>query len=277
MLLALGVAVLLLQGQAPSPAPDRKPSVALTAFCTSTIEPGFYQSLQTRFGTLLGKGGLNVITPGDLSAVLGLERQKQLLGCSQEASCLAELGGAMGVEALVSGCVVKGSGGYTATVRAVSTKDARPIAAYSERTPTDEALQDWLDQQASLIAKDLRQSMGLAELVAAPQRKGRPVTIALGVASLLGLGGGIALGVLAQGSSDKLLGAVHPRPEATTLATSARSLGLGATVSYAAAGLCAAVALVFFFVEPGLRGAVSERSAPLDALAAAFGPFGGVP
>jgi hypothetical protein len=44
--------------------------------------------------------GLEVITSHDITAALGVERQKQLLGCA-ESSCLAELGGAMGVDYIV--------------------------------------------------------------------------------------------------------------------------------------------------------------------------------
>src|SRR3712207_8464674 len=41
----------------------------------------------------------DVIGPSEIRAVIGLERQKQLLGCSDESSdCLAEIGGARSEE-----------------------------------------------------------------------------------------------------------------------------------------------------------------------------------
>jgi hypothetical protein len=46
--------------------------------------------------------GFQVITPTDIGAALGLERQKQILGCT-ESSCLAEIGGAMGADYIVHG------------------------------------------------------------------------------------------------------------------------------------------------------------------------------
>src|SRR5262245_60639309 len=53
---------------------------------------------------LSAQGGVSVTTPAQISAVLGVERQKQLLGCSDSSeSCSAELAGALGVEALIIG------------------------------------------------------------------------------------------------------------------------------------------------------------------------------
>ncbi len=53
---------------------------------------------------LEARGDLKVVTSKDIEAMLGFDRQKQLLGCA-EASCAAELGGAMGVEWIVAGSI----------------------------------------------------------------------------------------------------------------------------------------------------------------------------
>ncbi len=57
-------------------------------------------------------GAFKVITSDAIRAMLALEKQKQMLGCT-EASCLAEIGGALGVDYLVSGRVTAlgGAGG----------------------------------------------------------------------------------------------------------------------------------------------------------------------
>ncbi|MFO0727600.1 MAG: hypothetical protein U1E65_27730 [Myxococcota bacterium] len=46
-----------------------------------------------------------VIARDDIRAVLNLEAQKQLLGCADSTSCLGEIGGALGVDLLLSGHV----------------------------------------------------------------------------------------------------------------------------------------------------------------------------
>jgi TolB-like protein len=47
----------------------------------------------------------DVVSSADISSLLGLEKQKQLLQCGEDSSCLAELGGALGVDYLLSGSV----------------------------------------------------------------------------------------------------------------------------------------------------------------------------
>jgi hypothetical protein len=49
--------------------------------------------------------GLDTIGRSDITSLLGFERERQLLGCSQDTSCLAELGGALGVDYLLTGTV----------------------------------------------------------------------------------------------------------------------------------------------------------------------------
>jgi TolB-like protein len=51
-------------------------------------------------------GKFDVITKGDVKAILGYEAQAQLLGCG-EASCMVDLGGALGAAYLVSGSLSK--------------------------------------------------------------------------------------------------------------------------------------------------------------------------
>src|SRR5437588_1100689 len=51
-------------------------------------------------------GKFDVITKSDVKAILGYEAQAQLLGCG-EASCMVDLGGALGAAYLVSGSLSK--------------------------------------------------------------------------------------------------------------------------------------------------------------------------
>src|SRR3954470_21966545 len=51
-------------------------------------------------------GKFDVITKADVKAILGYEAQAQLLGCA-EASCMVDLGGALGAAYLVSGSLGK--------------------------------------------------------------------------------------------------------------------------------------------------------------------------
>src|SRR4051812_9527469 len=50
--------------------------------------------------------GVRVVTEQEISALLGLERQREILGCA-EGSCLIELGNALGVDGVLLGHVAK--------------------------------------------------------------------------------------------------------------------------------------------------------------------------
>jgi len=73
----------------------------------------------------------------DVNAVLTADRQKSLLGCDS-ASCMAEIGGAIGAEIVIHGEVGRLGSQYTLSLTALSTTASTPLARLSELTPTDE-------------------------------------------------------------------------------------------------------------------------------------------
>jgi len=128
--------------------------VASTTWESSGVEAKLTEVLEGRFIQLLREAGLQVTSPKDMTAILGLERQKQLLGCGTD-SCTAELAGALGVDAILSASIVKAGSGYTASLRAISATNGAPLSALSERVKNIDALQDWLDTSARQMAAEL--------------------------------------------------------------------------------------------------------------------------
>ena len=54
------------------------------------------------------RGFFQVISQQDIATMLGLERQKQLMGCADDStSCLAELSGALGARFVMSGTLTR--------------------------------------------------------------------------------------------------------------------------------------------------------------------------
>lgn len=47
--------------------------------------------------------GFEVIGKSDITAMLGFEKQKKVMGCTEDSSCLAEIGGALGVDFILVG------------------------------------------------------------------------------------------------------------------------------------------------------------------------------
>ncbi len=83
------------------------------------------------YGELLAQrlrsGGTTVLTARDLGVVLGVERQKQLLGC-EESSCVAELAGALGTDGVIIGDVGKLGSALAQHSAKVANADAMPEA-----------------------------------------------------------------------------------------------------------------------------------------------------
>ena len=49
-------------------------------------------------------GGLSVMAESDIAALLGMEKTKEMLGCT-DAGCIAEVGGALGVDRVIHGSI----------------------------------------------------------------------------------------------------------------------------------------------------------------------------
>jgi len=75
---------------------------------------------------------LDAIGRSDIESILGFEKQKKILGCTEEASCLAEIGGALGVEYVVVGSLGRIGGLYRLDLKLVDTAKGRVRARTGE-------------------------------------------------------------------------------------------------------------------------------------------------
>jgi hypothetical protein len=74
------------------------------------------------------RGFFQVVSTRDVVALLGLERQKQLLGCGDEASsCLTELTGALDARFVVSGTLTLLGEGFQLSVQTLDARTAQPL------------------------------------------------------------------------------------------------------------------------------------------------------
>jgi hypothetical protein len=85
--------------------------------------------------------GHEVIGRSDIEQVLGLERMKDSLGCTST-TCMAEIGGALGVDELLSGSVVKLGSYLVVNLRRIEPKKARVLRNAERRVKNggDDAL-----------------------------------------------------------------------------------------------------------------------------------------
>ena len=116
------------------------------------IPPGVAAALgETLSGEVRRRAGAEVITQREIAAVLSLERQKEMLGCTSDA-CMAELGGALGCDRLVTGDVARLGESWLIHLRLVETARAR-VAAQADRRLRGGTIDDVLDQLPAMVAE----------------------------------------------------------------------------------------------------------------------------
>jgi TolB-like protein len=85
--------------------------------------------------------GFDVISQSDVAAMIGFEKQKQMLGCAEDSGCLAEIGGALGVDYVLSGQVGQIGSRYHLSLQLLDARKAKVasrVARFAERD--DDAL-----------------------------------------------------------------------------------------------------------------------------------------
>ena len=102
-------------------------------------------------GEVRRRAGAEVVTQREISAVLSLERQKAMLGCSSDA-CIAELGGALGCDRLVTGDLARLGESFLLHLRLVETGRAR-VLAQSDRRLRRGTIDDVLDALPGMVAE----------------------------------------------------------------------------------------------------------------------------
>ncbi|MCU0699202.1 MAG: hypothetical protein MUC96_22065 [Myxococcaceae bacterium] len=197
-------------------------------------------------------------TRTDVIAMLGLERQRQLLGCSGEGSnCTAELAGALGAEGVVRGEVAKLGDVYQLNVKVLSSVGAT-LYSTLRRVGSEDALLREADSLAREALVTLRFKL---RGIAPPAPIGPWVLVGVGAAVLVG---GVVAEVLAVADYTSLQSATEPgtlrrlRDDGKLKQTIGLSL-LGVGAATVAAGLLwrffgGEPAPVTAWVQPGAAG-----------------------
>jgi hypothetical protein len=92
-----------------------------------------------------------VITQREIASILSLEKQKEMLGCQTDA-CMAELGGALGADRLLSGDMAKLGESFLLHLRVVDVKKVR-VAAQADRRLRGRTIDDVLDVLPKMVGE----------------------------------------------------------------------------------------------------------------------------
>ncbi len=224
---------------------DPSTAVRLASFGLSfaDVSQGKAEFFTETFNQALIREGVRVTGRQDVAALLGLERQKQLLGCDETAaSCLAELGNALGVDGVITGNIAKLDGEYVIDLKVTSASSTRPLSLLTVQAASEGQLRQKLLEGAHTVAGELRRALGRSE-PAGVKSLPRTELTSTGTSGLREkawipavaggalLAGGVVTSVLARGKagaalSEQDLGAFHQRvQEGRTLETASLLLG----------------------------------------------------
>lgn len=187
------VALLLLA----APQPIRVAAPGFTGVRVDEKEAAFYA---VHLEQELARRGLRITSSREIQALVGLERQKQLLGCADtETSCIAELAGAMGADALLLGDIGRFNDLLQLNVRLLSTQNGAPWGNESVRGRTEEELLNTFPALADRLVASVERVLGRKLVIAAPFPWREVAGIsALAAAVIPGVYGGIAATVYSR-------------------------------------------------------------------------------
>jgi len=217
-----------------APAPERT-KVAVLDVRAVGVDPAKVEPLSALVASEVARReDLSVVAGTDLRALVGFEKQREALGCN-DASCLADVGGALGVRYLVATEVAVFAGAWLLTFSLVDVPRAAPVRRLTRQAASET---DVLSAAADGVAELVR-ALPRAEATDVPSGTARALTRgALGAGWLAAAIGGAIYGVAWTHDGERML-----RPDAEALRTKA-GVGLGLLAGGAVVGTAAAVLLM---------------------------------
>lgn len=233
MLSTLAVSVLV----ATTPA---RPRLAITSLAAAGEVDAAVASALTEAVTaeVAARGFFEPISSGEIATLLGLERQKQLLGCD-EGSCVTEIASALGAPFAMSGSLTRLQGLYQLNLQVMDTQKARTVARSTRLAKDFESLR-------ALIPWAVAEACGTP--LPPPPSRALPITL-VSVGGLALVGGGV-LGIIALNADAAVKGELRTDDEnRTVVLAGARSYQerfeqIALQKSLALAGLLSGAALV---------------------------------
>jgi len=186
--LLCSVLLAALLAAAPGPAPSGKPKLMVMELTPAGGVDKEVAGALTEAITneLASRGFFTVVSSKDIRTLLGLERQKQLLGCSEGSSCLAELAGAIGAKFVLSGSIAQLGDVFQLTLQTLDSEKAQPVGRSTR-----------LAKDLSTLREQLPFSVAEATATPLPPAPSRVLPYSLVGVGGLSLVGGLVLGLTA--------------------------------------------------------------------------------
>ncbi|MHB8873479.1 MAG: hypothetical protein ACYC8T_07300 [Myxococcaceae bacterium] len=111
-----------------------KPKLIVLDLSAAGVDPRVGSALSEAVtAEAASRGIFQVVSSQDVQTLLGVERQKQMMGCGEggSSSCLAELGGALGARFVMSGSVARLGPSFQLSLQTLDTKTLQPLGRSS--------------------------------------------------------------------------------------------------------------------------------------------------
>lgn len=114
--------------------------IAVLAFSASGVDPTVAASVtESVTAEIAVRGYFDPISATEIQTMLGVERQKALLGCGEE-NCVTELAGAIGAPYVMSGSLVKLEGVFQLNLTVIDSKKSRTVGRSTKLVKDFESL-----------------------------------------------------------------------------------------------------------------------------------------
>jgi len=202
------------------------------------------------------RGFFQVVTSRDLQTLVGLERQKQLMGCGEASgSCLAELGGALGAKVVLSGSVTRLGPNLQLNLQALDSSRALPLGRTTRIAPDIDPLR-----------KSLPYAVAEVLGIPSPTPPSRVVPYSLMGGGAVAVLAGAGMGVLAFAQEEAFLRELELGSrqqgileDAESYRQEASRIGVLKTAALATALIGVAAGMAGFFLNPP---ALAEGTSP---------------
>ena len=245
--------------------PPKDLMIAEGTFRFVEISKELREFLPNHVAQRITRPGIKVVTSTDMANILGMERQRELLGCSESSGCTAELIGALGADGLLVGEIAKVGPVVQVNLKIVSGRSAETIASFARRVEDERKLLEALDEGADSLAGQL--------LATRVEQKGARV---LGAGfwipaslAVIGLAGaGVGLGIAASEQTELLADRTAPLSYAAARAhvdtgNTAQTIGFVSLGVGVAAAIGASIAFAVSPRAPVVAVAIGPDSAGL--------------
>lgn len=211
------------------------PRIAALDFTVIGLDQNLGSFYAEHLSVRLEARGLHVVTQRDIATVLSLERQKQLLGCADDSSsCMAELAGALGVDAIATGQVARVGQSFQLNLRILSSRDASALFVFSRLVKSEEALIEALNEAGDQAIEKLSPTASATAVASEPTQVEAPAqrsAVRAGPWVVVGLGGAAAIvGSVLLGRAAAANATLSASPSVDFTPTMAQALARSATV-----------------------------------------------